>query len=179
LKNVSGKLVIITIVAVALAAAGTSWWFRYSATHRAAEFWGPKEARLIRDAPVVQFWVHEPPGNLKTVVEALISTDAVVDPATVRDIDKARGLVHLRNALLDDRSFNWPPTPPKPGVRWGWVLSFRNDAENEGTVILLSSDCKQIASLDRPDLVLSSEPIAVGLSEMIAEFLTMPTAEQR
>jgi hypothetical protein len=178
-SNPSGKLVIITIVAVALVAAGTSWWFRYSATHRAAEFWGPKEARLIRDAPVVQFWVHEPPADLKSTVDALKSTDAIVAPATVRDITDARGLVHLRNALLDDRSFNWPPIPPKPGVRWGWVLRFQNDATTEDAIILLSSDCKQIVTVDRPNVVLLSQPIAAGLSEMIAEFLTMPTAQPR
>ena len=160
-----------------MAAAGTSWWFRYSATHRAAEFWGPQEARLIRDAPVVEFWVHEPPGDLETTVAALTGT--VVDPEKVRDITAARGLVHLRNALLDNRSFNWPPIPPKADVRWGWVLSFRNGSANERTLLVLSADCKQIASIDRPGLVLSSEPIAAGLSEMITEFLTMPPAERR
>jgi hypothetical protein len=179
LKNTSGKLVIGAILLVALAAAGTSWWFRYSATHRAAEFWGPRKARLIRDAPVVDFWVHEPPGDLKSTVDALVSTDGVIDPTTVREITAARGLVHLRNALLDNRSFNWPPGPPKPGVRWGWVLRFRNVEAKESTVVLLSSDCKQITSIGRSDAVLSSEPIAAGLSEMIAEFLTMPTGQPR
>ena len=48
--QLSGKLVIIGIVGVALAGAGAGWWFRYNATHRAAEFWGPQAVRLIRDA---------------------------------------------------------------------------------------------------------------------------------
>ena len=40
--NVSGKLVIIGIRGGRPAGGGASWWFRYNATHRAAEFWGPK-----------------------------------------------------------------------------------------------------------------------------------------
>ena len=41
----SGKLLIIGILTVAFVAAGTSWWFRYSATHRVAAFWGPARCR--------------------------------------------------------------------------------------------------------------------------------------
>ena len=44
-SGISGKLLIIGILTVAFLAAGTSWWFRYSATHRAATFWGPAAAR--------------------------------------------------------------------------------------------------------------------------------------
>ena len=49
----SGKLLIVAIFLVAFAAAGASWWFRYSATHRTVEFWGPQAAVLLRDAPHV------------------------------------------------------------------------------------------------------------------------------
>jgi hypothetical protein len=52
----SGKLVIIGILAVAVASAAASWWFRYAATHRAAQYWGPETARLIRDAPTVELY---------------------------------------------------------------------------------------------------------------------------
>src|SRR4051812_21733385 len=52
-STASGKLLIVGILAVSIAAAAMSWWFRYNATHRAATFWGPGLAVLIRDAPQV------------------------------------------------------------------------------------------------------------------------------
>jgi len=170
-KNASGKLVIVGILLVAFTAAGTSWWFRYNATHRTAEYWGPKATRLIRDAPVVQFWQHEPPADLEMVRMALISTDAVVDPTTIRDVASAPGLIHLRNALLDDRSYHWPIAAPSNGSRWKWVISFRDDRAREGVIVILSDDCKLLVDFNRPDQVLSCEPIASGLAEMIAEFM--------
>src|SRR5688572_9136529 len=65
-SKASGKLVIVFILAAAFAAAGASWWFRFNATHRAAEFWGPDVARLIRDAPQVSFfYVVNSTGDLR------------------------------------------------------------------------------------------------------------------
>ena len=49
-----GKLLILVILGVALVMAGFSWWFRYNATHRAANFWGHVVAHAIRDAPQVE-----------------------------------------------------------------------------------------------------------------------------
>src|SRR5688572_29599931 len=83
--KISGKLVIVAILAFALAAAGASWWFRYNATHRAAKFWGPDDARRIRDAPFVElYYINDDPDAL----------------STIREISKAPGLTHLRHALL-------------------------------------------------------------------------------
>src|SRR3989304_2712639 len=71
---------------------GSSWWFRYSATHRAAQFWGPQAAELIRDAPHV---------TLRSAAAAADGQDAA-DAAVPRDVSHAKGLTHLRNALLED-----------------------------------------------------------------------------
>ena len=49
----SGKRLILGVVAACLVAAIASWWFRYAATHRAAQFWGSQAVALIRDAPHV------------------------------------------------------------------------------------------------------------------------------
>jgi hypothetical protein len=178
-KNASGKLVIVAIVAIAVAAAGVSWWFRYDVTHRAAEFWGPKTARLIRDAPIVQFWTHDPPTNLPELIASEVSAESTRDPSTVQDVTHARGFVHLRNALLDDRSFRWPPNPPAPGTDWKWMLRFQNEVANEDSILVLSSDCRFIADFDRPYEALSCEPIAAGLAQVFAELSSQPAAPSR
>lgn len=143
----SGKLFIVGVFVVALATAGASWWFRYSATHRALQFWGPTAARLIRDAPRV----------------TLRSEDANTLP---RDISTAHGLTHLRTALLEDRSYDWSAAGP-PNTNWSNSLVFE---ETEGAeprvVILLSPDFNWAANgsaADPAGHAISTSPIAKGL----------------
>jgi len=178
-SNASGKLVIIGILTVALAAAGVSWWFRFNVTHRAAEFWGPKTARLIRDAPVVRFWLQSPPTQLPALIESQTSTDTDTHSAAIRDITNAHGFIHLRNALLDDRSFQWPPKPPASDATWKWIVSFHSDGAQEQAILVLTSDCKFVADFHRPGEVLSCEPIAKGLEEVFTEFSSLPPNPSR
>jgi hypothetical protein len=149
----SGKFVILGILTVALASAAASWWFRYSATHEAAQFWGPQNARLIRDAPHV------------ALVRLILS-----EPPTTRDISRAPGMLHLRNALLEDRSFLWEQgieAAPKNG---GWKLAFSDPATGEQFTIRFTTDCRgAIDDSDPRGRAVSTAPIAKGLREIFAE----------
>src|SRR5262245_15088624 len=111
----SGKLLIIGMFVVAIAAAAASWWFRYEATHKAAQFWGPTAVILIRDAPNVELLELQPaneanspqwPPDLAAASQITIGHKTWTIRSR-RDISSAPGLTHLRNALLEDRSFNW------------------------------------------------------------------------
>jgi hypothetical protein len=165
--QISGKLIIIGILSLALLAAGASWWFRYSATHRAAQFWGPEGARLIRDAPTVYL----------TKLAAFEQPRGLVGPTGVAyDISKAHGLLHLRNALLEDRSFDWaslgPKQLPKGKFLGQWELLFYDDKDKQFN-ILFTADCRHAAiradDFD-PQWTISTGPIAAGLSEVFDEF---------
>jgi hypothetical protein len=152
----SGKLLILAIVAAAALLAGASWWFRYSATHRAAEFWGPRAAVLIRDAPTV------------TLLDLEANESKV-------DISKAPGMVHLRYALMEDRSYEWPD--PQASIRLQmssprWLLTFSDPAAREDVSIQISNDCRlaELASDGSRASVISCSPIAAGLSEVFAEY---------
>jgi hypothetical protein len=97
-----GKLAVLTMFAVALAAAMFAWWWNYSRGQRALEFYGPKAAHLIRTAPKVELLLvgisdADP-------VETLPESGPVM---RVIDISRAPGLVHARTALLDDASYDW------------------------------------------------------------------------
>jgi hypothetical protein len=175
---ISGKLVIIGLVMVAFAGASASWIFRYKATHRAAEYWGPA-ASLIRDAPIVEFNHLIPPPDSFILGDGEFSgTLALEDPKEARNVSFARGLAHLRNALLEDRSYIWPPRPPHPQTRWPWELTFRSEDGKHSTILLCSRDCTFVARFDPGAAnVISSEPIAAGLREMFAEFSSNPLAK--
>jgi hypothetical protein len=159
-SNTSGKLVILAILAVAVVAAGTSWWFRYKATRRAAEFWGAEGSQLIRDAPVVLLGRR----------------------GQTADISQARGLTHLRNALLEDRSFNWDSTTfGKMDNDWAWALTFHDAASNKTLTIAVFNDFRCIAPFEMNEGVrpISCEPIAAGLREMFAELVSDAPQQQR
>jgi len=162
-SGLSGKLLIIGILTVALLGAGTSWWFRYSATHQAATFWGPSAA-VMRDARVVELWT---PVNFHPELDdARLS----VDNSELHDISSARGLVHLRNALLEDHSFEWPPIKISPDVHWTeWTRGLRFRDGSTDVLVLFSPDFKFVRLANASEM-LSCEPIAKGLREMFAEF---------
>ncbi|HEX2477150.1 MAG TPA: hypothetical protein VHK01_20510 [Lacipirellulaceae bacterium] len=153
--KVSGKLVIVAILMIAFAAAGASWWFRYSATNQAARYWGPEGSLLIRDARNV-YLQRSPPETGPQV-----------------NISQARGITHLRNALLEDRSFNWA-SKTIGETELEWVLTFFEP----GTDLMhigIADDCRVIGGytlgVNRVQVMqpVSCEPIANGLRELFME----------
>ncbi len=173
--GVSGKWVIFGILALALAAAGGSWWFRYNATHRAVEFWGPQGAPLIRDAPTVLLRRLNDdinPTSTPRLRDKSALFDSMASSPPPIDISAAHGLVHFRNALLEDRSYHWPQAAVGPDDHWRWAMTFQSKDDRKLTLIFSSElhtvtkDCPPIEGLRK----LSCEPIARGLEEMFAEF---------
>lgn len=166
---ISGKLVIVGIVVVALCAAAISWWFRYNATHRAGKFWGPEAATIIRDAPSVNIY-HA--GNFGAPDEAAIKKKVT---ATELDISNAHGLTHLRNALLEDHNFDWTSAEKDPfQASEHWGLMFADPEAGKATTVWLSDDFRYASALDGTERrSVSVDPVmAKGLREMFTEFTT-------
>jgi len=167
-SSTSGKRLTLVVILLALLAAGASWWFRYSATHRAAQFWGPQAARLIRDAAQVTLRTDAPSANAAGTVEADVP----------RDISAAQGLTHLRNALLEDTSYDWTAQAPAD-TDWSSSLVF---AAAEGAepraVVLFSPDYKWVANGSAADpaqhVVATTNEFAAGLSSFFREQAAAP-----
>jgi hypothetical protein len=173
--NISGTLVIIAILAFAIIAAAAGWWYRYNATHKAARFWGPKAAKLIRDAPKVTFYYFvrdmarfDDPGLRQKLANRSLSGEV--------DASKARGFTHLRNALLEDQSFQWGP-PPKTMPSARWILTFQDPATHEEVAIVFAYEANYCALLrdTTSPRVISCEPISSGLWGMFVELSSVPT----
>jgi hypothetical protein len=178
-SNASGKIVIIAILTVGIAAAAASWAFRYEATHRAVEFWGPTTAQMVRDAPDVSI-VQQPFTNL-TVDRAKSDVEKAQANSAAIDISQAHGLVHLRNALLEDRSFEWP-TPgglDNAGIDSDpnyWLLTFHDPSTNQSELISFNNNCtlafRWTRNADKETYriePISTKPIAPGLVEFFSE----------
>ena len=163
---------ILGILAVAIVMAGASWWYRYTATHRAVEFWGPEMAKLIRDAPVVELWRLQP--RLENVNQFSNGATPLRRAKSV-DVSTARGLTHLRNALLEDRSFQWPAQPGRLDDRCKWALVFYDKGREVNRSLLFTADGTSVAA-PPADRIVSTEPIAAGLLEMFTEMMAGPAA---
>ena len=170
----SGKLLILAMVAVGLAAAGASWWFRYTATHQAAAFWGPEAARLIRDAHKIVLCrvAANDKDTDSSADEILLPDDTARRVVDRRDVSAAPGITHLRNALLEDRSFRWPATSAISPVHWQWCLVFHDTSVDQVVYVWFSPDLNlathSLAAPDSPHVV-SCEPITGGLAEFFAD----------
>jgi hypothetical protein len=168
----SGKPLIIGVLVLGLAAAAAAWWFRYSTTHKAVEFWGSQAAVLIRDAPRV------------TLRSDAASTDAegTAEPDVARDISQAKGLLHLRNAFLEDRNYDWTAKGPAD-TNWGKSLVFeRSEGAEPRVVVLFSPDFKWVGNGSAADpakaAVATSASFAAGLEKFFADEATVAPAEE-
>jgi hypothetical protein len=187
IPSISGRILILGVVFVALAGAAVVWWFQFNATHRAAEFWGPEASILIRDAPQVEFVELQPTRREEAAnnpLQSVVISDHAYTFVRRHDISHAHGLLHLRYALLRDASFLWPPRRVKSATTWQWGLRF-SDSHSElapqsfatSRTIYFSSDLQLMMRDQRGEKaspVLSSEPIAAGLREMFDEFSSKP-----
>lgn len=135
---------ILAILAIALASGGFSWWFRWSATHRAAAFWGPEAATTIRDAQQVDAFRLAGAGESTDVT--LKVGDRVYPVEKRIDASKGHGLIHLKQALLEDRSYEWGTSIDADQIVPRWALVFHPRTErqaNPPVTVLLDDACEQ------------------------------------
>jgi hypothetical protein len=183
-RGVSGKFVIMGILGLALVAASGSWLFRYNATHRAAEYFEPANVIAIRDAPKVTFATYAEPLTLRipTIWFLPITFEQWLaeQPHTSTDVTSAHGLVHLRNALLEDQSYDWDAdsTNPVPAAAAAWKhsLVFEDTTTGHRTYVLFAPESKLLKEADRT-FPLSYQPIESGIAEMLAEFASLPVSQ--
>src|SRR2546423_4255155 len=81
----TGQVAVLTMITVAVMAAGFSWWWNYNRGRKSLEFYGSEAATLIRTAPQVEILRAEPETNI--------------------DISHAPGLINARASLLSDASY--------------------------------------------------------------------------
>jgi hypothetical protein len=171
----SGKWLIVAILAVALAAGAFSWWFRWSATHRAAELWGPEAAATIRDALHIEAYRLTDAGS--ETDETLVAGNRAYAVERRVDVSKGPGLVHLKQALLEDRSFDWEATFDTGLLVPRWALVFHplpDRQSTEAATLLFDEDCERGAAITagQPARPFVCRRIAAGIEKVLTEWLS-------
>jgi len=164
----SGSKLVWVMCILAVAAAAIGWWSRYLATHRAAEFWGPEAAALLRGPSQVEWIVLAGKAPSKEErVEAV--TWLAGQPVIARhDISTAQGLTHLRSALVEDRNFDWdrslvrktvsPPDASEMDGAWSWALRFHT--RDHAVILLLPNDFSRLGKLPMGKLQADIQTVA-------------------
>src|SRR5262249_405292 len=93
---------------------------------------------------------------------------------TKRDVSTAPGLTHLRNALLEDRSFDWEDAMESTqGEDWPPPIAF-GGTDPAGSMLILFGDNFARALKRGPGRatlqMVSTRPIAAGLAETINDW---------
>ncbi|MEW4564519.1 hypothetical protein AB1K70_18405 [Bremerella sp. JC770] len=144
----SGKLVVAAMVLIAASLAGITVWHHWSKGYASIAYWGASNGENIRYAPVVV---------LKTGEETY-------------DISKSRGLVHFRQALIEDASFTGTASIADTQPDWTHEVVFSWPETSETTVVLFDLDQGLLSLPSRPTaLVAQPEPTLSGLITFFAD----------
>jgi hypothetical protein len=183
-----GKLSVLLMIAVAVAAAGFAWWWNIERTKRSLALYGADGAWLVRNGREVEIlklaprdsddapMEITPDRNRDDNSEPLTVGDFTFAVAARYDVSRVKGLVHARAALVDDPSYEWDSPPqPLPGDAISWLVRF---ADERGEIYLaIDPTERQLAVLPAGRNVRLIPKIAAGWQSFL-ERHTAP-AEQR
>ena len=129
-----GKWLIVAMISVGLAAGGITWWYQYRQSVRVIELWSPEVTYQIRMAPECQLLrlTSTPTGEGIGVLDI---DGAIWGITQVQDISKAAGIVHARQALIHDASYDWTAAPPATSSG-GWTEAIRFQEGAQQTTLL-------------------------------------------
>jgi len=152
------RILVVSIFAVALAAALFSLWYHYQSGRRALAFWGSETAVLIAHAPEVDVLVLEPadaPGDREDdasrpsdrPIQRLGIGGRFYQVAEVKNAAHARGVGNIRRAMVLDVTYDWDqPAADKPN--WQYAMEFRD--EGRAALVFFDFDSRQVAFSTSP-----------------------------
>lgn len=161
------QMAVILILVVAVVAASFAWWYRQSQGRRSLKFWGSSQAMLIRFARNVELLElarSENHGDGLTIGSQLWQIESR------RDITEARGLVHARQAFIEDASFDWAISNRAP-YHWDHALVFSGENGHVTVAIDLTGEQICVVESNRTACV---TPIVAGLKDFLAGAKTVP-----
>jgi hypothetical protein len=147
-----GKIAIVVMLGLAIAAAGFAWWQNYQRSVRARAFWR-ESAATIRFAKKVQAFGVNSGG----------------EPFEPVDISTAPGLLNARTALMSDDAFDWSAEPG--GVEPQWKYCVRFVAGEETVTLLFSEDSDSMLFAERDEAIVLDAKTAAGWRSYLARTL--------
>lgn len=183
--STTGKVTVVAILGVAVALGLFNFVYQQRRTARSVAYWGPAHRALIVGEQVEVLLLEEAstPASEPADGEVLEIDQRQYRVAERKDGSGARGLLHVRRALLDDGTYHWEqPQPEQPPV-FRYAIRFESERQNPqgqgspAAVVLFNRDGTWIQSAD------SSHPLAVRNNDQglppFAAFLAEQFVEER
>lgn len=127
-----GKLVIVFIFGLSAVMGGYAWWHHYTQGRRCLDLWGAEAGELIRYAPQVE--VMQLDYADAADAETIQIQGEPLKIVARKDITSTRGLVHARQAFIEDASFLWRADLTGPSS-WRYVLRFTSGDQQVSVAI--------------------------------------------
>jgi hypothetical protein len=152
-----GKLSIGVILSVAVAAAAFSWWHQQQRGVRVLAYYGSRAAYRIRLAPEAELFrlvtpetgesppVSDPTSRNLRAIEVEGGRYTLV---RIANLHQAPGFVHARQALIEDKSFQWTSAPNFAGA-WSHALRFCDADGDTWLWMNLSNDQVKLQGADQ------------------------------
>jgi hypothetical protein len=153
-----GKLVVGSILTVALLLALFAVYWHWKHRHRAAEFWGAETSQLIGGARRAELLVlrspadgplsetsDQPPGTQESSDSLLINGQSYAIASTL-NVSDAPGLIHARHSLTEDASFRWDTSESDCQSQWRRAIRFTED--DRSTTLAFDFACGRVHSLE-------------------------------
>jgi hypothetical protein len=170
-----GKIIVGIAVALGICAGLAGYWWNYGVSRRAMEFWGQENARLIRLAPKVEYLLLESNyDDLEITPGTIRPLEPKTSYAIVKTVDlsQARGLIHLRNAILSDDQYEWDMCIGGGDEKFQ-ALRFTDQAGNQATVYFTTTNEMPQAyqDINKNSYVVALGPLAKSLEQFLAREL--------
>lgn len=159
-RSGSGRWVVGVMIALGATLAAFASWYQWTQTRRCLAFYGADVAHRIRVAPRVELWRLDPAGVAERP-----------EPARRIDVSQARGLVHLRHAIVKDANFSWDETPDiRPAPAFALAFSDHADDADPQTIVVVRLDDRGgwLEVAGRPGEIVLGR-IAAGLRTWLAD----------
>ncbi|MEM8677839.1 MAG: hypothetical protein AAGF97_00660 [Planctomycetota bacterium] len=168
----AGKLVTLGILGLALALGLFAWLYHKGRSDRAIDYWGAENAVRVRRASDIRLVRLRPWADGDATREAITIDGKPWLVEDEREITATRGLVHLRQALVENTSFDWSRPGPDELLVWDYVLRFRNAPDEPPLEVAIGLDSACLQCLDgRPTIGLE---IAQGIRAFIQDAISPP-----
>ena len=182
-----GKLVVASILLLALGLAVFAWYWRWQQGHRAAEVWGPEASRLIRGARQTELLLLRPiaekrntespdgePESQSGPVQTLSISDAEYEVVATFDLARSPGLIHARHSLTEDASFVWPPAMDDCAPHWTHAMLLIDD--DRSAIVAFEFECQLVCLVERQRVMEVVPRIAAGFQRVFERAQTPPQA---
>jgi hypothetical protein len=162
-----GKLAVLTLVAVALAAAAVAWSFNYYRGRRTLDFYGRGAALLVRTAPQVELLELAHVDEIaQPNAELLVVDGQELQVIRSLDISDAKGLIHARTSLLADSSYRWDAEPCDYYPSAYYAVRF---SDISSATLAFDFHCQRVWHVEQDQSVALAAKVAEGWEKFLAK----------